>query len=169
MVKGSESSSERLVPLGRLGKPYQLAGGLRFYPLGPAEAEALSGLAEVVVAGLGPCRVREVRPHGGGLVLYLTLALSREAARTLVNREILAPASRLPETAPYLDDLVGLPVYLDGDLWGEVKGLMPAGLQDLLIIARVGREAMVPLQAPYLRLDGEGVFLEDAPEGLLEL
>lgn len=164
-------AAEPLVQLGVLGKTYQLAGGLRLYPLGEAEAQALASLSEVTIEGLGPCRIRELRQHGNGFVLYLTRALSREAARALVNRAVFAPASALPEAeedAIYADELAGLPVLLDGQPYGEVLELREAGLQDLLVIAQGGRELLVPLQAPYVVVTDDEVRLEQPPEGLLE-
>lgn len=161
-----------LVELGVLGKTFQLAGGLRFYPHGEAEAEAILALSEVVLEGLGPCRVRQVREVGGGIVLYLSRALSREAARSLVNRAVFAPASALPEPeegAVYADELIGLPVLLDGKPYGEVLELREAGLQDLLVVLRDGRELLVPLQAPYVVVTDDEVRLENLPEGLLDL
>lgn len=157
-----------LVELGVLGKTFQLAGGLRFYPHGEAEAEALLGLGEVVLEGVGPCRVREVREVGGGIVLYLSRALSREAAQALVNCRVLAPAEVLPEAEDDLGALVGLPVLLEGEPYGEVEDVLEAGLNDLLLLRRPdGGEALVPLRAPYVALDEDAVRLSDVPEGLL--
>jgi 16S rRNA processing protein RimM len=164
-------AAEELTELGVLGKAFQLAGGLRFYPAGEAEAEALLGLREVVLEGVGPVSVRDVREVGGGLILYLTRALTREAARGLVNRRVYGPASALPAPAEddiLVDELPGLPVLLDGQPYGEVADVLEAGAQDILIVRHAGREVMVPLQAPYVVVTDEDVRLEDVPAGLLD-
>ena len=54
-----------------------------------------------------------------------------------------------------------------GESFGEVKDLRDAGAQDLLVVARGLREHLVPLQAPYVRVQEEGIFVEP-PEGLFE-
>ncbi|CAN5870074.1 ribosome maturation factor RimM [soil metagenome] len=159
------------VKLGTLGKTFQLEGGLRFYPLGDAEADAVLTLKSVWLTGTGEVAVRRARPAGQHIILYLSRALDRETAQTLVNKDVYAAASALPEPEAgdiYVDELLDLPVYLDGTLYGEVKEVLEAGLQDLLVVRAATGEVMVPLQAPYVEVTDDGVYLVDVPEGLLE-
>ena len=159
------------VKLGTLGKTFQLEGGLRFYPLGDAEADAVLTLSELWLTGVGAVDVRRVRPAGQHLIVYLTRALDREAAQRFVNKDVYAAAAALPEPEEgdiYVDELINLPVYLDGSPYGEVKEVLEAGLQDLLVIQASSGEVMVPLQAPYVEVTDDGVYLVDVPEGLLE-
>ncbi len=159
------------VKLGTLGKTFQLEGGLRFYPLGDAEADAVLGLSELWLTGVGEVGVRRVRPAGQNIILYLGQIRDREAAQRLVNKDVYAAAAALPEPEEgdiYIDELLDLPVYLDGDLYGTVVEVLEAGLQDLLVIRASAGEAMVPLQAPYVEVTDDGVYLVDLPEGLLE-
>ena len=169
--------SESLVPpadfvrLGRLGKTFQLEGGLRVYPEGDAEAVALLNVSEVFIGGMGPSDVRQVREVGSRLILYLTRALSVEAAKALVNREVYAHPDALPQPEEgeiYISDLLDHPVFVAGQLYGEVVDVVAAGMQDLLVIEKDGQEIMVPLQAPYVEVTDDGVYLENVPEGLLE-
>lgn len=159
------------VQLGTLGKTFQLEGGLRFYPLGDAEADAVLSLESLWLTGVGEVGVRRVRPAGQHLIVYLSRALTREAAQMFVNKDVYAAADLLPEPAEgdiYVDELIDLPVYLDGEPYGEVEEVLSAGLQDLLVIRAFSGEVMVPLQAPYVEITDDGVYLEDVPEGLLE-
>jgi 16S rRNA processing protein RimM len=158
--------------LGRLGKTFQLQGGLRFYGLGEAEEEALFSLKRVFLRGVGETDIRKVREVGGGIVVYLTKALTVEAAKLLTNLEVYAPRDALPETEDdnlYLDEVVGLTVYLDGEPFGTVQEVQEAGLQDLLVIQSKKGEVVLPFPAPYVRVEEEGVWLEGVPEGLLDL
>ena len=163
-------NSENLLQLGKLGKTFQLAGGLRFYPLGQAEAEAVFALPYIHVEGLGKTDIRDVKERGSDIILFLSAALSVETAKTLVNRLVYAPAELLPESDDfYLDDLIGLDVYLDGSKIGEIESIVEAGLQDVITIETKTGSFMVPLQAPYVDLTEEGLFLKDVPEGLVDL
>ena len=159
------------IQLGTLGKTFQLEGGLRFYPLGDAEADAVLGLAKVWLTGVGEVDVRRVRPAGRHIILYLTRALDREAAQRYVNKDLYAAADVLPEPEEgdlYVDELIGSAVFLEGQPYGTVKEVLEAGLQDLLVIRTSTGEVLVPLQAPYVEVTDDGVYLEDIPEGLLE-
>jgi 16S rRNA processing protein RimM len=127
------------VQLGRLGKTFQLQGGLRFYGLGEAEEEAIFALKRVFLRGLGESDIRDVREMAGHIIVYFTRALTVEAAKQLVNLEVYAAKDALPESEDdnlYLDELIGLNVWLDDKPFGTVKEIQDAGLQDLLVIRR---------------------------------
>ena len=113
-----------------------------------------------------------MRDVGEQIVLYLAGVPTVEAARALVNRAVYASAEALPqpeEGEVYIDLLIGLPVTVDGEAFGEVVDFLEAGGQDLLVVEREGEEILVPLQADYVRLGEEGVAIVDAPEGLFDL
>lgn len=169
--------------LGKLGRTFQLAGGLRFYPAGEHEAEALETLEQVFVEGLGASRIREVRIHAGELLLYLTRVSTQDQAQRLVNAGVYADPASLPEPLEgsfYLDNLVGIPVVLarserpDPDepeaveSLGAVTEILSTAGQDLLLVAGPRGQILLPLQAPYVEFDGERVSVIDPPEGLLD-
>jgi len=167
----SKPLPKNYIQLGTLGKTYQLEGGLRFYPLGDAEAEAIFELERVFLSDLGESDVRKVKQVGKYTVIYFTRALSVEAARQLVNQAVYADAELLPvpeNDELYVSDLLGQTVFLDGEAYGEVEEIQEASLQDLLIIRTLDQTVMVPLQAPYVEVTDDGIYLEDVPEGLLE-
>ena len=158
--------------IGKLGKTFQLEGGLRFYALGAREAEAIEALERIFVTGLGERPLTKVRQLGKQQVVYLAGVSSVHAAKTLVNREVYAPKDALPalsEGEYYLDALIGLPVVLAGEVIGEVVAVSEAAGHGLITVERGGEELLLPLEADYVRLGEEGVVLEDPPEGLLEL
>lgn len=158
------------VELGRLGRTFQLQGGVRFYPVGAAEAQAIEGLRQVWLSLAGPADIRAVRRLGDKLILYFARALTVDDAKPLVNQTVYAPRAALPRAAgvPYRHALVGLPVYCEGAYLGEVCALQAAGLQDLLVVATATGELLLPLQAPYVALHEDRVQLSGVPEGLID-
>lgn len=165
------SIPEDYVLLGQLGKTFQLAGLLRFYPLGDAEAEAVRQAKQVFIAGVGLCDIREVRLHAQQIMIAFGRALSVEAAKALVNHEVYLHRDDLPavEDDAYISLLIGLPVYLAENMLGEVKDILTGDLQDTLIIEGPRGPLLLPLQAPYVQLEEDRITLVDPPEGLLEL
>lgn len=166
---------ENYVLLGSLGRTFQLAGALRFYPLGDAEATALARLKRVFVEQVGDVAVVRVREVGKQQVIYLLGFDTIDRARPLVNRDVYAPADALPESEThYLDLLYDLPVFLDSEPLGKVTGVLSADSalgQDVLIVARApyGTEVLIPLQAPFVEVGEKAITLTNPPEGLLEL
>jgi 16S rRNA processing protein RimM len=158
--------------LGRLGKTFGLKGALHFRPLGEAEAEAILGLDEVFVAGLGLTAIREVRPHGPGIVVTFPSARSPESARKLVNSDVYAHADSLPTddgAAPYLGALRGLPVLLAGRPLGTVANVIgPVGAELLAVERPDGGELLLPLQAPYVQVSRDSILVVDPPGGLID-
>ena len=161
------------VLLGTLGRTFQLAGGLRFYALGDAEAAAIHKLPRIFIDGFGERALARVRPVGAQIVVYFVGHGDPQTAQPLVNAEVYAAKDALPETpAHYLDLLLGLPVVVNGEPSGEVVDIIPASSdigQDVLVIATGEGEVLVPLQADYVSVTEAGVALTDPPEGLLEL
>ena len=161
------------VLLGTLGRTFQIKGGLRFYALGDAEEAAIRELRHVFIENFGERTLSRVRPVGSQLVVYFVGVGDPQQAQALVNADVYAAREALPETpAHYLDLLLELPVVVDGEPFGEVVEVIPAGNdigQDILIVEAEGREVLIPLQADYVSVTEAGITLTDLPEGLLEL
>jgi 16S rRNA processing protein RimM len=168
-LKSKASPLEGFILIGHLGKTFQLQGGLRFYALGEAEAEAVSALSEISLNG-ALRQVERVRPVGKHLILYLAGITDVEAASRLVGLEVYARRAELPENAGqvYAEVLVGLPVCVDGRPFGEVAEVQ-RGAQDLLVIHRQGERHLLPLGADYVSLTEDAVQVKGAPEGLFDL
>ncbi len=163
-MPAAEHPPDDFLPIGRLGKTYQLRGGLRFRPLGDAEERALPDLDEVFVEGLGLTTLSEVRRHGRRLIVYLGGVHRIEHAKELVNARVFAAAAQLPEVL--LLPTAGAPVRLNGVVIGEVLEVR-RGPQDLVVADVAGREVLLPLGAPYLDWRESTLELTDPPEGLL--
>jgi len=157
------------VKLGVLGRPYGLKGGIRLKT--EADPEVLAALSRVVLAGKGPRALHALEFVGGEPVLYFLGVKTRSAAEALVGLEVYAlpeDLPKLPEGTYYYHELVGRPVFLKGEPFGEVADVREAGAQDLLVVKRGLREYLLPLQAPYVEVREGGIFLVDPPEGLFE-
>ncbi|EYB66607.1 16S rRNA-processing protein RimM [Deinococcus phoenicis] len=162
--------------LGHFLGPHGVQGGVKVYVLG--DAEQLLALPRVWVEGRGWLRVRRADPLAPGVALHLAGITSREGAEDLRGLHLYAADADLPgleEGRYYYHELRGLPVHApDGERVAEVRDVVDAGHQDLLVVDHAGGEAFLPLQAPYVvvRTNGAGrpdaiVLTEDTPAGLL--
>jgi 16S rRNA processing protein RimM len=160
--------SER-VRIGVLGRPYGLKGGLKLRT--EAAPEVLGALDRLYLEGRGWRAVARLDWVGSEPVVYLVGVQDRSAAEPLVGTPVFALASELPalpEGSYYYFELVGRPVFLEGEPFGEVVEVLEAGAQDLLKVRRGLREYLVPLQAPYVAVEEGAIRIEGAPEGLFE-
>ncbi|AEV16141.1 Ribosome maturation factor rimM [Thermus sp. CCB_US3_UF1] len=157
----------RLVEIGRFGAPYALQGGLKFR----GEPVVLH-LERVYVEGHGWRAVEDLYPVGDELVVHLAGVSTRELAEALVGLRVYAQVEDLPpleEGQYYYFALMGLPVYVEGRQVGEVVDILDAGAQDVLVVRGVGErlrdqaERLIPLQAPYVRVEEEGIHVEPIP------
>lgn len=162
--------------LGYFLGPHGVQGGIKLYVLG--DAGQILTLPRVYVEGRGWLRVRRADPLAPGVALQLAGVADREGAEALRGANVYAADADLPELEEgsfYYHDLRGL-TLLDaaGTVLGEVSDVMDAGPQDLLVVQHGGKEALLPLQAPYVDVQTEAgrpvriVLTEDAPAGLLD-
>lgn len=162
----------RRVEIGRLGKPYGLQGDLKYR--GEPVIEALE---RVYLEGLGYRLIEAVYPLNHETVIHLSGIDDRAAAERVALLRVYADVADLPELEPgayYYFQLIGQPVFVEGKLFGQVVDLEDAGAQDLLVIRPSGTSLRaqhqthrVPLQAPYVRLEEDGIHIEPIP-GLLD-
>ncbi len=161
----------RRIEIGRIGKSYGLEGGLKFRGEG-----VIFDLGRVYLEGLGYRAVEAVEEHNREIILYLAGVRSRQEAESLVGLRVYADQADLPpleEGAYYYFELIGRPVFVGSELFGEVVDILD-GPQDLLVIRPKGsslraqhKTHLVPLQAPYVHLEAEAIRIEPIP-GLLD-
>lgn len=167
----AEDTSKR-VEIGRLGKPYGLEGDLKF-----RGEPVIEELEKVYLEGLGYRLLEEIYSLNNETVIHLSGVDSRDEAERVSTLRVYADESELPELeagAHYYFQLIGKPVFVDGKPFGEVADIEDAGAQDLLVIRQSGtslraqnKTHLVPLQAPYVRLEASGIYIEPIP-GLLD-
>ena len=180
------------VRIGRLGRSFQLSGGVRLRldnlenlqahnastdEAGSRSSEdsVLDSLGRLFVPGLGETRLRDYEFVSGSTVVYLEGVRDRTVARSLVNAEVWAAQADVPVelveelTAPSPEEaLVGLDVTVDGAVVGKVSAAHLGGANDYVeALLDSGATVLVPLAAPYVTLSEAGVALVDAPPGLL--
>jgi ribosomal 30S subunit maturation factor RimM len=157
------------VRLGRLGRTYGLAGAQRLHPAGPAETDALLGVERLWVQGHGTLAVRMVKPHAGALLVAFQGVRSPERAQELVNADVYAEAGTVADdvAARSVDRLTGAEVRVDGAPYGRVVEVV-ARAQMLLLVRGPHGERWLPADAPYVRVDGGVVHVDDPPAGLLD-
>lgn len=167
---------EETTRLGYFLGPHGVGGGVKLYVLG--DAAQMLALPRVWVEGRGWLRVRRAEPLAPGVALHLAGVTSREGAEALRGANVYAADADLPaleEGSYYYHELRGLPVHAaGGERLGEVRDVLDAGHQDLLVVTHTGGEGFLPLQAPYVVVQtGEAgrpasiALTEDVPTGLL--
>jgi 16S rRNA processing protein RimM len=159
------------IEIGRIGKSYGMEGGLKF------RGETLVfDLEKVYLEGLGYRAIEAIEEHNNEIVLYLSGVQNRQEALGLAGLRVYTDQEDLPELNEgeyYYFELIGRPVFVDDQPFGEVVEVED-GVQDLLIIKARGtslraqsKTYMVPLQAPYVKIEADGIYIQAIP-GLLE-
>jgi len=161
----------RRIEIGRIGKSYGMDGGLKF-----RGETVVFDLDKVYLEGLGYRAIDEIEEHNNEIVLYLSSVQNRQEAERLAGLRVYADQEDLPELEEgeyYYFELIGRPVLVDGKPFGEVVDIED-GVQDLLIIKARGsslraqsKTYTVPLQAPYVKIEADGIHIEAIP-GLLD-
>ncbi|WP_027876256.1 ribosome maturation factor RimM [Meiothermus cerbereus] len=161
----------RRIEIGRIGKAYGMAGGLKF-----RGEPVIFDLERIYLEGLGYRAVEEIEEQGNEMVLYLAGVESRPEAERLAGLRVYADQEDLPaleEGEYYYFELIGRPVFVDGQPFGEVVDVEDGAQERLIIKARgaslraQSKTYMVPFQAPYVRVEADGIYIEAIP-GLLE-
>jgi 16S rRNA processing protein RimM len=161
--------TEDLILIGTITAPQGLDGSVRVQPIG--EAEALLDLKRVHLEKHGWMSLKNARLHNRNLLVMRIAGINTvEAAEGLRGLKLQAEKTEisLPDGAYYYHDLIGLPVYSPDKLeLGRVRDVIDSGAQDVLVIAHQGRDVLVPLQAPYVRVLTDHLEIEPIP-GLFE-
>lgn len=162
--------------LGYFLGPHGVQGGVKVYVLG--DAGQFASLPRVYVEKRGWLKIRRAEQLAPGVALHLAGITTREAAEELRGLNVFAADSELPapeEGVYYYHELRGLKLLgASGTLLGQVADVIDSGHQDLLVVQHDGGEALVPLQAPYVRVELNAAhrpvsltLTEDAPDNLL--
>lgn len=147
----------RLITLGHVVGPWGVKGWIKVIPYADTPAD-LCKLGHWWLQRGGRWHefaIVEARPHGAGVVAHVAGCDDRNAAAEMAGREIAAPRDALPvpkKGEAYWADLVGLKVVnLQGEVLGEVTGLMATGANDVLRVAGAEGERLVPYVEHVIR------------------
>jgi len=153
-----------------------IAAGATVFLLNHRDRQALNlaQLAGLTAQDLTTCQVLRVKHSPGAALVKLDCCADRIAAQELSGCKVLMSRRQLPalnEDERYLFDLIGIDVVdLTGAIIGVLAGVTQNGSQDLLVIHRDNREALVPDVAELVRAVDEerGILVLDPPPGLLD-
>jgi 16S rRNA processing protein RimM len=164
--------------VGWIRKPHGMHGEVSVEPATdfPAERFATGSAMRGSAAGNSrELRVESSRSHFGRLLVRFVGVTSIEEARGLAGCELTVPESErfeAPEDFFFSDDLAGWPCRLpDGQPAGQAVRLERGDAGSYLVLARAGREHLVPFTRPIIiRVDPERreIWI-DPPAGLWEL
>jgi ribosomal 30S subunit maturation factor RimM len=155
----------------RLGRTFRVRGEMRAYCASPDHLAALERAAvhrtPLWLEGVGAIRARSFTTIAGDGVIAFEGIHDPETARRHVNRGLYLPSSELPvgsDRSPAW--LVGATVKLGDAPFGRVTrvDLTP---QVLLHVATDHATHLLPYAAPYVRVSGDTVVIDDPPPGLL--
>ena len=170
-------TQHNVVVLGRLARPHSIRGEIRveYY----ADSPQLLDKPLFLRAGSLPPRPAELeswRLWRNTPIIRLRGVQDRTAAELLRGQELLLDQAHLPKAdpdAPYLLDILGLPVLLaDNSVLGTLENIaFPAGQEIWSIITPAGQEVLFPAVPEFvLDLDPESGLIRIAPpQGLLEI
>lgn len=150
-----------MVVMGRIVAPFGIKGWVKVHPFGDDPLAWrdmpqwwLAENAEAPESEWQAIRLRELKPHGAGLVAAFEGLDDRSGAEALQGRYIGAPREALPETSDgeyYWGDLVGLKVVnAAGESLGSVAALMSTGAHDVLQVRDGDAERLIPFVAAHV-------------------
>jgi 16S rRNA processing protein RimM len=159
---------EELIKIGLIGQTHALKGAFKLRAVD--DPNQILKLTRVYVATRGWFVVKKLELHDTTPVLQLVGISSLELATKLIGFELYAHQDELPlaEDEFYYHELVGSKVIDQNKLEiGVVKDVLDTGIQDLLVIEKGGKDYLVPVQAPYVRVLRNLIEIEVFP-GLLD-
>lgn len=167
-------AGDRLVVIGRLGRPHGVQGELRAAPTGPTLASMRVGedIAVTPRDGGSPVsmRIEALRLVDRGVLLRLGGVATREDAAALTGSTLAVPEARLAELDEpdefYVRDLVGCAVYEGANRLGEVVDIYAGAANDALVVAAEARgELLVPFtRDAVVELDLPGRVVRIRPD-----
>jgi 16S rRNA processing protein RimM len=150
-----------LIQIGTFTAPHGLHGAIKLRAIG--QPDALLELRRIYIPNKGWLGVKQIVLHDVIPVLMVAGVNSRADALTLHSLEVYAEKNKVhlePDTF-YYHDLIGRAVVApDGSSLGVVQSMIDTGVQDILVVRHNGREVLVPLQAPYVRVLEDSLEIE---------
>jgi 16S rRNA processing protein RimM len=159
---------EELIKIGLIGQTHALKGAFKIRAV--EDPNQILKLTRLYIATRGWFVVKKLELHDTTPIMQLVGISSLELATKLIGLELFAHQDELTlqNDAYYYHDLVGSKVIDQNKLEvGTVKDVLDTGIQDLLVIEKGGKEYLVPVQAPYVKVFRKLIEIEVFP-GLLD-
>ena len=165
-----------LIIIGRIIGVHGIKGELKVLPLtdDPGRFYDLESVTLVKGETEQEVAITACRLHKTNVLLFLDGVKTRNDAEALIGREVgisreLAVA--LNEDEFFVEDLIGLPVYNDGELLGKITDILQTGGVDVYTITGGKKTYCVPARKIYFKAIDLGSRRIDAaiPQEILEL
>lgn len=163
-------SGERLVVIGRIGRPHGLTGETRAFATGPTLGSLGAGDGVSVLTKGAPPRpltLTAIRSADQAFLISFAGVSSREEAGTLTGGELAVPESVLaPLDEPdefYVRDLIGCVVFTGDAPLGTVSDIYAGAANDALIVRREGHDDVL---VPFTR---DAIVTLDVPGGTVRI
>lgn len=171
---------QEYIKIGQIINTHGHRGGLKIYPL-TDDPQRFFDLRRVFVRPKPDATemvveytVETVKLHQNFVLLTFKEITDMNQAEQLKNLYVEIPREEvrtLPEGSYYIFELVGLAVYEDERLLGELTDVLPTGSNDVYVVKTpAGKEIYLPaLKSVVKRVDPEaGKILVKIPPGLLD-
>ena len=162
--RGPSLGAQRLIPLGRLGRPHGLRGEIRLFPY--SDGEAIVAAKRLYVAGR-ELRVASLRRSSDALLIRFDGIETADDAARLKHLDVALPRGDFPllaEDEIYWIDLVGLACVGAERHFGRIVEVFEAGAHPILRArADDGREELIPYVGAIVRrvdLEGGCVYVD---------
>lgn len=164
------------VRIGKLVNTHGVHGEVKVFPLTdhPQRFERLEKVRLVLPKTEENVAVLGVRYHKNHVLLRLEGLDTVEAATLWKNAYLVVPKEErlpLPKDSYYIDDLIGLTVYTDGQAAGTIVDVLQPGANDVYVIRGENqKEWYLPaLKSTIMKVDVEAGTMDIViPDGLLE-
>lgn len=165
-----------LVRIGKILKPHGVRGTLKVMPM-TDDKSRYDYLKEVYIQtrhGVKLFRVLGARYQEKFVLLDLEEINSMNDAEAYVGNFLaIEKKDRMPlaEDSYYIDDLIGLEVYEDGECLGKLIDVMQPGANDVYVVAlENGKELLLPvIKSVIKKIDlSEKKIIVEVPKGLMD-
>lgn len=121
--------------LAQIGAPHGIKGEVRVKPFG--DPEMLDQYGKLETADGRSFKIKRMRPQKNMLVVKFEGINTREDSEALNGVELFVDRAKLPEPEAdefYVSDLIGMSVFIEGDLSGRVVDVPNFGAGDMIEI-----------------------------------
>lgn len=178
MAEDLHYPADEYLLLGKIAKAHGLRGEVKVF-LHSGQPENIRNYKELLLVDrtgklLGPLSVLRSRAQGKIAIVQFASIVSRSQAEEMEGLEVMLAKVDLPETAAdeyYLYQYIGKVVIdLTGKVLGKVEDIFRNGVQDVLVVRRVGgEEILIPVAKEIIVDETAEELTIDPPPGLLEL
>lgn len=147
-------NNNRLIIIGRILGVHGIKGEIKVQPLtdDPGRFYDLDAITLIDGKTEVDYKISNCRLHKNNVLLFIEGFTSRNEAEMLTGRQVGIPkelAVELAEDEFFIEELLGLPVYNDGQLLGKITDVMQAGGVDVYTITAGKKVYCVPARKLY--------------------